>query len=216
MWEKNHAVYTSLTYAYFRFLIKSSKSKEYSLPNEVKVELFRAIFECRVVEFTYALLTEVPQDTSKITAKPWTTLVSNFLMDEGNNELWEKLIKNKPTTMTDIYKYAKQIRNCLAAYNRDRRVFSGLKTVSKKIVCTKKKAKSQKPTGKLFYSSSSDPEDIEESSPKKTRLSLSTQRQDEGQADHNPWSDSSDKDADISSQGLDDSFGDPKYTPTKS
>ena len=61
------------------------------MPNEVKVELFRSIFECRVAEFTYALVTEVPADSAQVTTKPWTTLVAMFLMDPDNKLYWYKM-----------------------------------------------------------------------------------------------------------------------------
>ena len=105
--------------------IKRSKSG-YSLPKQVRKELLMSVLSGRVPSFTYAALTSLPRDSSRITRKPWTNLVANFLLDSNNKDLWETIMLTPFVPRQDVYTYCRILRNTLIAFNKPRRMLPGL------------------------------------------------------------------------------------------
>lgn len=105
---------------------------DYSVTHSIKLKILESIMEVKVPAFTYSLLTNCPRDSSKITTKPWTTLFSNFLLDEGNKDILEMLKNRKIKQKRDVFELARQTRNMLRDFDKHRKIFSGLRTCAPK------------------------------------------------------------------------------------
>ena len=135
------------------FATSRPQLKGYALMNKAKGLLLRAILECRVPEYTYALLTAVPRDTAQVTKKPWTELTSRFLLHKANKDLLTAILEPRPSKPEDAYDVCKTIRNTLTTFNKVRRTFPGFDMEPRKIR-VKEKARSNP-----FYESSDDDDD---------------------------------------------------------
>ena len=109
----------------------------YSITRDVKLLLFRCIFELRDPFFTYSLLTHVPKDSASIKFKPWTVLVTKFFLNEKNEDLLKSLLDVRPEKRVDLYTVTKQVKNTLVAYNRSRKMFPGFSEEPRKILMLK-------------------------------------------------------------------------------
>lgn len=59
-------------------------------------------------------------------------MVSRYLLDPANQELWLLILSIKPSRPIDIYEFARILRNSLVTFNKKRKIFPGIVTESKK------------------------------------------------------------------------------------
>ena len=102
---------------------KRSPSK-WSISSEAKFLLIKNIISAVDLKTSVLMLKDVPTDTASKTVKPWTSMISRFLLHPENKVLLELLAKElHPDSFDPAGELSVSVRHCLYDFNRGKGIF---------------------------------------------------------------------------------------------